>query len=337
MALQFPLTDYEMNQIKGVEEHLKSSPDVLELDEKECSAYFDVLRAMEQRGIIKNVGIDNCNAYYVTGSFDEFKKWIESQNDRAKQNIISEESLQITFEPLSPNCEKLLTEILEHRDTQGNCDLSYWAKRFDSLSFKDDSILRSQFKTLKDRNMISVFWSESPYILVVLEEGLSYFEKKEKLQRRNLRNLTRTYNNKEYDVFISHARKDKLNYVDELFSSIKKLGVRIFYDTEEISWGDNWKQVILNGTAKSEFAIIVISKNFFGRDWTERELDEFLKRQNESGQKTVLPLLYKTTVEEMRERYPKLEDIQALETSEHTKDEIVIYFAKELIKRLKQK
>ncbi len=54
-------------------------------------------------------------------------------------------------------------------------------------------------------------------------------------------------------------------------------------------WGDNWKERILNGTKKAEFAIIVISENFFDREWTERELSEFLNRQNRNGQKLILP------------------------------------------------
>ena len=80
---------------------------------------------------------------------------------------------------------------------------------------------------------------------------------------------------KKYDVFISHANKDKLSYVNDLNKVIKKLGINIFYDTDVLSWGDNFKQVILDETAESEFAIIVISKNFFGREYPASEKDIF--------------------------------------------------------------
>lgn len=53
--------------------------------------------------------------------------------------------------------------------------------------------------------------------------------------------------------------------------------------------GDNWKDKILNGVKKAKFAIIVISENFFDREWTERELNELLSRQNRNGQKLILP------------------------------------------------
>lgn len=140
---------------------------------------------------------------------------------------------------------------------------------------------------------------------------------------------------KEYDVFISHANADKMEYVDSLYNSIEKLGIKIFYDKEELSWGDNWKEKILYGTECSEFAIIIISNNFFDREWTEKELKEFLNRQNENRQKVILPLLYKINFEELSNKYPELGTIQALKADDVTNDEIAILLAKELIKRYK--
>ena len=43
----------------------------------------------------------------------------------------------------------------------------------------------------------------------------------------------------EYDVFISHASKDKADLVEELYQSLNKLGVAIFYDKESLEWGYN--------------------------------------------------------------------------------------------------
>ena len=90
-----------------------------------------------------------------------------------------------------------------------------------------------------------------------------------------------------YDVFISHANADKADYVNELKESLDKLKIIIFYDTDAIEWGDNWKKKLLESVEKAEFAIIVISENFFGQEWTEKELKEFLYRQNLKGQKIV--------------------------------------------------
>lgn len=139
----------------------------------------------------------------------------------------------------------------------------------------------------------------------------------------------------EYDLFISHANKDKEDLIEELYQSLNKLGIRIFYDKETLEWGDNWKDKILNGTKKSEFAIIVISENFFDREWTEKELKEFLNRQNRNGQKLILPILHNITVAQLQEKYPSVADIQAIDSSKYSCDQIALLFAKQLIKRLK--
>ena len=138
-----------------------------------------------------------------------------------------------------------------------------------------------------------------------------------------------------YDVFISHANKDKIEYVNELKQSLNKLGIEIFYDKDTLEWGDKWKDKILEGVEKAEFAIIVISENFFDREWTEKELNEFLSRQNANGQKIILPILHNITTSQLKEKYPDIADIQALSSSGRSCDEIALLFAGQLIKRLK--
>lgn len=138
-----------------------------------------------------------------------------------------------------------------------------------------------------------------------------------------------------YDVFISHANKDKEEFVEELNASLEKLGINIFYDKKALEWGDNWKQRIIEGTQKAEFAIIVISENFFDREWTEKELNEFLNRQNSNGQKLILPILHNITIAQLQEKYPSVADIQGISTKDYTCDQIALLFAKQLFKRLR--
>ena len=139
-----------------------------------------------------------------------------------------------------------------------------------------------------------------------------------------------------YDVFVSHANANKGSFVDSLEAGLRKLKTNVWYDTDEIDWGDNLKTQIFNGLNKCRFGIVVISPEFLGREWTETELNELLQRQNESGQKIVLPLLYNLTVDEMKNRYPSLKDFKArvVKADEDVKD-IVIDFARILIHALK--
>lgn len=141
----------------------------------------------------------------------------------------------------------------------------------------------------------------------------------------------------EYDVFLSHANADKTEIVEELNTSLEKLGINIFYDRKALEWGDKWKDRILEGTQKAQFAIIVISENFFGREWTEIELNEFLNRQDKNGQKLILPIIHNITNKDLRNKYPLVADIQAIDSKEYSCDEIALLFAKQLIKRLKNR
>ena len=184
-------------------------------------------------------------------------------------------------------------------------------------------------KLFDQRNMAT--FSELFSCLQSISKDTNYIEK----MKSDTMMTDKPINVKKYDVFLSHANKDKINIVSKLNTSLQKLGVRIFYDKDTLEWGDKWKERILEGTREAEFAIIVISKNFFGREWTERELNEFLNRQNSSGQKLILPILYNITVEQLKEKYPSVADIQGMSTKDYTCDQIALLFARQLIKRLR--
>ncbi len=101
----------------------------------------------------------------------------------------------------------------------------------------------------------------------------------------------------EFDVFISHANADKEDLIEELYNSLNKLGVNIFYDKEILEWGDKFKDKILEGTKNQNLQLLLYQQISFGREWTERELSEFLNRQNQNGQKLILPILHNITIE----------------------------------------
>ena len=140
----------------------------------------------------------------------------------------------------------------------------------------------------------------------------------------------------QFDVFVSHANDNKEDFVNALTTTLGKLGISIWYDANILDWGDDWKLQIVNGLKKCRFGIVVISPEFLGREWTEKELNELLQRQNETGEKVILPLLYKLTISDMKKQYPKLADFQAriINPDDDIRD-IVIDFARILIRALK--
>lgn len=161
--------------------------------------------------------------------------------------------------------EQLLKEILQKYDGNENNYVSF------DLSILPRSLQDSISVGYEKLQMHGVLTSANTYItgaeLTLSESGKSYFSDK-KIAESKAENYEegKKMARKQYDVFISHANKDKNEYVNSLNAAVRKLGVNIFYDTDVLSWGDNWKQVILEGNKSSELAIIVISNNFFGRE-----------------------------------------------------------------------
>lgn len=252
--------------------------------------------------------------------------------------IVTSQQVISGFQVMDKDSETTLQSILTAYDGNSDNRVNYDSA---TLPIYLQEAAGLQFEKLQMFGMISHYNQYlSGCFITITETAKSYFSDKElaleRFEKEKRVAQSQTFKtHKQYDVFISHANKDKAEYVDLLTMAVKRLGINVFYDTEEISWGDNWKQVILNGTESSEFALIVISSNFFGREWTERELHEFLTQQNESGQKIVLPLLYNITLDDLRFHYPELGDIQCISSDRFTKEEIVILLAKELIKRYK--
>ena len=136
-----------------------------------------------------------------------------------------------------------------------------------------------------------------------------------------------------YAVFVSHSSEDKVDYVDDLVEEIKALGITVFYDTDVISWGDNLKERIDIGLKTCELAVIVISPSYFGREWTEYEIQMLLQRQSSEKTKLIMPILYNTTKEEFVKHYPLLKDILFKYSKSQSKKKLAQELKKELDKK----
>ena len=114
-----------------------------------------------------------------------------------------------------------------------------------------------------------------------------------------------------YDVFISHASEDKADFVNPLVEKLQDLGISVWYDTLELQWGKSLREQIDNGIKRSKFAILVLSKNFFKKQWPKRELDGILAKETISGT-APLPIWYNLTQEEVYEFSPTLSGIYSI-------------------------
>ncbi len=126
---------------------------------------------------------------------------------------------------------------------------------------------------------------------------------------------------KEYDVFISHASEDKDAVVRPLAKALQKKGIRVWYDEFEMRIGDSLRRKIDQGLANSRFGIVVLSRSFIQKGWTNYELDGIMTKAI-SGQQVLLPIWHEITKQEVIDFSPSLADKIARNTSQQTVQEI---------------
>ena len=133
-----------------------------------------------------------------------------------------------------------------------------------------------------------------------------------------------------YHAFISHASEDKDDIVRPLSEKLQDQGFDIWYDEFELQVGDSLRRNIDKGLRHSKFGIVILSQNFFEKDWPQYELDGLVQKEILGG-KVILPIWHKVTKDEVMKYSPSLADKVALSTASYSIDEI----AGELYKALK--
>src|SRR5262249_12535707 len=106
-----------------------------------------------------------------------------------------------------------------------------------------------------------------------------------------------------WDAFVSHASEDKEAFVRPLVEALKAENLNIWYDDFTLSVGDSLRRSIDRGLARSRFGVVVLSQNFFAKEWPQRELDGLVAREV-NGQKVVLPVWHKIDEQGIRKFSP---------------------------------
>ena len=129
-----------------------------------------------------------------------------------------------------------------------------------------------------------------------------------------------------YDIFISHASEDKDEVVRPLAYALKAEGLRVWYDEFEMKIGESLRRKIDKGLANSKFGIVVLSKDFIKKGWTNYELDGIITK-SVTGEQIVLPIWHNITKKEVIDFSPSLADKLARNTAAFTVEEIAAEIA----------
>jgi len=117
-----------------------------------------------------------------------------------------------------------------------------------------------------------------------------------------------------WDVFISHASEDKDEIANPLAEALSKAGFKVWHDDLTLKLGDSLNRTINRGLADSKYGIVILSPNFFDKEWPQRELDGLAAQEIRSG-KTILPVLHNLSHQQLAKRSPILADKLAVSTN----------------------
>lgn len=135
------------------------------------------------------------------------------------------------------------------------------------------------------------------------------------------------FEDREFDVFISHATEDKTEIVRPLAHALRDREVDVWYDEFELRVGDSLRRKIDAGIARSRFGLLILSPEFFAKNWPQYELDGLVARDIHAGGQRLLPIWHGLTKAELLKHSPSLADRVALTTATLTIDEIAAQIA----------
>lgn len=112
-----------------------------------------------------------------------------------------------------------------------------------------------------------------------------------------------------WDVFISYASEDREAIARPFAKKLKSLGLEVWFDEFNLKWGSSLRKSIDEGLANSLFGVVILSKIFFKKEWTQMELDGLVSIMTTTSKDHILPLRYELSHDELTKVSPTLAGI----------------------------
>ncbi|MDA3781563.1 MAG: toll/interleukin-1 receptor domain-containing protein [Bacteroidales bacterium] len=92
-------------------------------------------------------------------------------------------------------------------------------------------------------------------------------------------------------VFLSHSSVDK-PFVRKIKKILYPFGTYSWLDEQEIFPGDKLWETILKGIDSSDKAIVFVTSNSQDSDWVQKEVKEFIVKEESENQSKVIPVIF---------------------------------------------
>lgn len=128
-----------------------------------------------------------------------------------------------------------------------------------------------------------------------------------------------------FDLFLCHAWDDRKGFAQELYDKLTEKGISVWFSEKDLPLGSTMLREIDKGLAKSRAGIVLVTPNFLKRVVNEgvadKELSALLAKDR------LIPIVYNTTYDALRDVSPLLGSRSGLDTNEDSLDEIAAKLA----------
>lgn len=174
--------------------------------------------------------------------------------------------------------QPLVTKIFKLQNGEVG-DLELFINRLNILSRRGSVVLDKRTNTIVIKDITSVF-PEIEKIIELIDKPIEAASAKTKVDDSN------TY---KYDLFICHASEDKESIVRDMANKLKHKDMRVWYDEFSLRLGDSLRRSIDKGLTQARYGVVVLSPNFFQKEWPQKELDGLTAREV-NGEQVILPV-----------------------------------------------
>jgi hypothetical protein len=119
-----------------------------------------------------------------------------------------------------------------------------------------------------------------------------------------------------WDVFVSHASEDKDQVAIPLAQVLRRAGLRVWLDRQELRIGDSLHTKIDEGLANSRYGIVIVSPSFLDKRFPRKELDGLFAREDADGHNLILPVWHQLDKAAVAKYSPILADRLAGNTAD---------------------
>lgn len=251
-------------------------------------------------------------ADFVKREADKTKKIGDTQRSITKNT--SQSTLQSKMRQIE-NYQKDLSKILSDKATINQKLADKRKRRVEAVGKLQKEELAQAKKAERQQKSIFVAYERQ------IEELTRQIEMQENITE-NRKIIFESNSEEEYDVFVSHATEDKESFSDEFARILQeKFNLKVWYDAISIKWGDSIRTEIDKGLKKSKFGVVILSRSYVGKYWTNYELEGLFQRESNGG-KLILPIWHNITKQEVQQFSPSLAGKMAMNTAFMTPDEI---------------